>query len=204
MGRYRVLLIDDEESLKRAISNYFQKLGHDVFTAASGEEGVALFDRCKPDVAIVDLYMPGMSGMDVLHQLRRRGGTVLMLTGYGEVESAVEAMRLGAENFLTKPIEMSHLMIAVEKAAEKHRLRHENVELRRRLAPSIRKKLARAAAFVVLISAAGGLGAVIGSGPKGDVRPRRPIPVPLKTPDTTVTRPDAPLLPGITNSSRKP
>ena len=74
--------------------------------------------------------------MDVLSELKKRKAMVIMLTGMGEVENAVEAMRLHAENFLAKPIEMAHLAMAVEKAAEKATLRRENVELRARLAPT--------------------------------------------------------------------
>ncbi len=85
-----------------------------------------------------------------------------MLTGHGDVEAAVEAMNLGAENFLTKPIEMSHLVQAVQKAAEKGLLRRENVELRARLHPSIKKRAIRAGIVLVMVAAALAIGQAIG------------------------------------------
>lgn len=100
---YRVLFIDDDAAVLRSLGDYFQRLGHEVHRAPSGQEGIAVFDRVNPDVTILDLFMPEMNGIEVLEALRRKGATVVMLTAYGEVESAVEAMRLGAENFLIKP-----------------------------------------------------------------------------------------------------
>ena len=130
MASRRLLFIDDDQAVVKALGNYFRQLGHDVHTAPDGKEGIAVYDRVRPEVTVLDLHMPGMSGMEVLDVLRQRGAMVIMLTGYGEVGHAVEAMKLGAENFLTKPVDMAHLVAAVDKAAEKGRLRQENVELR--------------------------------------------------------------------------
>ena len=98
MARYRVLFIDDEPAILRSLGDYFEKLGHDVYRADTGKAGIAMFERAKPDVTVLDLKLPDISGLEVLGTIRRQHATVLMLTGYGEVETAVEAMRLGAED----------------------------------------------------------------------------------------------------------
>lgn len=177
--RNRILFIDDEESILTSLGNYFRELGYEVHTASSGKEGIGVFNRVEPHVTILDLRMPGMSGMDVLEVLRKRRAVVIMLTGHGEVETAVQAMRLGAENFLQKPIDMPHLVAAVEKATEKADLRRENRELRARLTPSVRRRLMRGGALAILIGAALYLGSLIGG--TEDERPALPIPVPIDT-----------------------
>ncbi len=175
--RYRVLLVDDEPAILRSLGDYFEKIGHEVHRADTGRGGIATFERVKPDVTVLDLKLPDISGLEVLETLRRQNATVLMLTGYGEVETAVEAMRLGAENFLTKPVDMSHLALAVQKAAEKNQLRRENVELRARLRPNLKRTLMRWGAFVVLLGASVLVGKWIGG--EQNVRPSVPIPVPI-------------------------
>ncbi len=188
MASYRVLFVDDDAQVLKSLGDYFAKLGHQVFRAASGQEGLRAYDQHHPDVVVLDLFMPEMSGMEVLEILSRRQAMVIMLTGYGELENAIEAMRLGAENFLTKPVDMTHLVAAVEKAAEKGALRVENVELKARLTPSLRRRLLRWGALVILIFLSLWLGQWIGG--VEEARPARPIPVPLNQ-DTAIPRPDA-------------
>ncbi len=168
MPPYRVLFVDDDQSVLQALGNFFLQSGYEVYEAPNGKEGVAL---------IADLHMPGMSGLEVLEVLKHRGAMVIMLTGYGEVEHAVQAMKLGAENFLTKPVDMAHLVVAVDKAAEKARLRQENVALKARLTPSIRRRLVRLSAFAALIVLSVLIGRWIGGAEVE--RPSRPIPVPF-------------------------
>jgi FixJ family two-component response regulator len=161
-------------------------LGHEVHVAASGKEALALFPQVEPHVVVLDLRMPGMSGLEVLEALRSRDAVVLMLTGHGEIETAVQAMRLGAENFLQKPVDMPHLVAAVEKAGEKAELRRENRELRARLSPSLRRRLTQVALGVALLGGALAVGWAIG-GERGE-RPTRPIPVPIEPSDTSTSR----------------
>lgn len=189
MSKHSVLFIDDDEGVLRSLGNYFEKIGHTVHRAATGKEGLDLHERVRPDVTVLDLSMPDMSGLEVLEVLRTRGAMVIMLTAHGEVDAAVEAMRLGAENFLTKPIEMSHLVATVEKAAEKVALREENVALRMRLHPSMRRRVVKLVFFLVLIGVAAVLGRFIGGGRVDQARPRAAIPVPLDAvgePDTSL------------------
>jgi len=177
MARYKILFVDDEPAILKSLGDYFTKLGHEVHRASTGKEGIATFERVRPDVSVLDLKLPDMSGLEVLEVMRRKNATVLMLTGYGEVETAVEAMRLGAENFLTKPVDLKHLAATVEKAAEKSALRTENVELRKRLAPNLRRTITRWAVVLVLLGASAVIGRLIGL--SGQERPARPIPVPF-------------------------
>ncbi|HWP37618.1 MAG TPA: response regulator [Gemmatimonadales bacterium] len=187
MPAYRVLLIDDDQSVVQALGNFFRQSGYEVYQALNGKEGIALWDQTRPDVTVLDLHMPGMSGLEVLEVLKHRGAMVIMLTGYGEVEHAVQAMKLGAENFLTKPVDMGHLVAAVDKAAEKARLRQENVELKARLTPGMRRRLVRLGAFGVLIVLSVLIGRWIG-GAEAE-RPTRPIPVPFDQDTSTRSLP---------------
>jgi len=138
--------------------------------------------------------MPGMSGMEVLEVLRGRGAMVVMLTGQGEIEIAVQAMKLGAENFLTKPVDMDHLTATIEKAAEKAILRRENVELKLRLRPNIKRRVIRVAMFGILVLAAAFVGKMIGG--QTDTGDRRAvIPVPFDTGGTAGTPGDSSAIP---------
>ncbi|MDQ3556508.1 MAG: sigma-54 dependent transcriptional regulator [Gemmatimonadota bacterium] len=129
-----LLLIDDEPGILRSLGGFFERDGWEVLRAGSGEEGLRSWEVQRPDLVVLDLDLPGISGMDVLGVLAPRDAVVILLTGHGDIEIAVEAMRTGAENFLTKPVEMSHLSAAAERAYEKVALRRTNRLLAGRLA----------------------------------------------------------------------
>jgi DNA-binding NtrC family response regulator len=190
MATCSILLIDDDQSILSALRKYFERLGHTVHTAESGKEGLALQERVRPDVTVLDVFMPEMSGLEVLEVLRARGAMVIMLTGQGQIDIAVQAMKLGAENFLTKPVDMDHLTAAIEKAAEKSTLRRENVELKRRLRPNMKRRLLRAALFVLLVVASAVVGKMIG-GTTDRADQRAVIPVPFDTGGAATARPDS-------------
>ncbi len=124
-----VLLIDDDVDVLRSIGAYFERLSYEVTRELSGEAGLATFDRIRPEVVILDLGLPGMDGMEVLEHMRQRGAAVILLTGQSDLETAVRAMQLGAENFLTKPVDMAHLAAATERVADKVRLKRVNETL---------------------------------------------------------------------------
>lgn len=190
MANYKILFIDDDPHVLRSLGEYFERVGHEVYRAPSGAEGVKMWKQVQPDVTVLDIHMPGMNGIEVLRELRKQRATVIMLTAYGEVNTAVEAMRLGAENFLTKPIDMDHLTQAVEKAAEKTQLRRENIVLRERLTPTFKRQAVRFALLTILVAISLGIGAIIGGGEAE--RPTRPIPIPI---DTTPSAPPGGVLP---------
>jgi len=123
-----VLLVDDDADVVRAVGDYFERLGYEVAREGTGEGGMAAFQRLRPDVVILDLHLPDVGGLDVLEQLRPQGASVILLTGQGDIETAVRAMQLGAEHFLTKPVDMTHLAAATARVAEKVRLTRQTWE----------------------------------------------------------------------------
>ena len=127
-----VLLIDDDADVLRAVGDYFDRIGYEVARAEAAEPGFDAFDRMRPDVVILDLHLPDLNGLDVLERLRSRGGSVILLTGQGDIATAVRAMQLGAEHFLTKPVDLNHLAAATARVCDKVRLARQNALLRRR------------------------------------------------------------------------
>ena len=127
-----ILLIDDDADVLRAVGDYFDKIGYEVGRAAAAEAGFEAFDRMRPDVVILDLHLPDVGGLEVLERLRSLGGAVILLTGQGDIETAVRAMQLGAEHFLTKPVDMSHLAAATARVCDKIHLARQNALLRAR------------------------------------------------------------------------
>src|SRR5437667_643945 len=125
-----LLLVDDDAAVVRAIGDYFERIGYEVWRDGTGEQAMDTFHRVRPDVVLLDLHLPDSSGLVVLERLRREGAAVILLTGQGDIETAVKAMQLGAENFLTKPVDMTHLAAAIARVAEKVRLSRQNARLR--------------------------------------------------------------------------
>ncbi|HWZ57348.1 MAG TPA: sigma-54 dependent transcriptional regulator [Gemmatimonadaceae bacterium] len=122
-----ILIIDDEPAITATLGTYFERVGgHTVTAAHTGEDGVAAFRRLRPDLVLLDVRLPDITGFDVLDRIRPDNAVVIMITAYGDVPLAVQAMQNGAENFLTKPVELAHLGAAAERAFEKSRLRQMN------------------------------------------------------------------------------
>lgn len=126
LERSKVLLIDDERSVLLSVSKILERHGFQVERAASGEEGLALTDRFKPDVVVTDLAMPGMSGFDVIAQLRARDDLkllpVIVITGHLARESMRRGMDLGADDFITKPFTDEELIHSLRARLEKKAL----------------------------------------------------------------------------------
>src|SRR6058998_1683545 len=125
-----LLLVDDDAAVVRAIGDYFERIGYEVWRDGTGEQAMDTFHRVRPDVVLLDLHLPDSNGLVLLERLRREGAAVILLTGQGGIETAVKAMQLGAENFLTKPVDMTHLAAAIARVAEKVRLSRQNARLR--------------------------------------------------------------------------
>ncbi len=121
-----VLLIDDDVDVLRSIGKYLEQIGYEVARELTGEAGLSSYEHLRPDVVILDLHLPGMDGMEVLERLRELDALVVLLTGTGDVQTAVEAMQAGAENFLTKPVSLDHLAAATARVLDKSRLRRVN------------------------------------------------------------------------------
>jgi two-component system response regulator AtoC len=122
-----ILIIDDEIAIATAFAMFFRHDGaHVVHEAHTGTEGIEAYERLKPDLVLLDVRLPDMTGFDVLARIRSDEAVVIMVTGYGDVTMAVEALHKGAENFLTKPVDLSHLAAAAARALEKAQLRRMN------------------------------------------------------------------------------
>ncbi len=117
-----VLLVDDDPAVLKPLGAFLETAGYEVFPETTGQGAIERFTRQLPDVVVLDLCLPDMSGLEVLQQLRDHEAVVILLTGHGDIETAVEAMHLGAENFLTKPVDMPHLKSVVDRAYDKVRL----------------------------------------------------------------------------------
>ncbi len=128
--KHRILVVEDEEKLRRVVELQLVSAGFEVDQAGSAEEGLKLADRA--DLILTDLRLPGMDGLELIRAIRRQNAStpIIVITAFGTVESAVEAMKAGAFDFLPKPFSMDHLMAVVHKALEVRLLRDENRKLR--------------------------------------------------------------------------
>ena len=124
----KILVIDDEESARYAVSRALSQQGHTVEEAPDGATALAAIDRFQPDVIVSDINMPGMDGLALLRRLNERSEPplVVLITAYGSEQIAAEALRSGAYNYLSKPFELEDLRVTVRNAVEKQRLLREN------------------------------------------------------------------------------
>lgn len=115
-----ILIVEDERAQREALAGYLRKAGYDVVTAATGKEAFEV--KSTPDVVLLDLRLPDMEGLDLLKKLREMNPDteIIVITAYGTVRTAVEAMRLGAFDYLTKPVDLDELLLIIGRALEKH------------------------------------------------------------------------------------
>jgi two-component system NtrC family response regulator len=120
MSRSRILVVDDDDSLRRVMQLQLEEAGYEVITAPNADNAISLADEQYPALVITDLKMPGASGMEVLKRIRSEHPetTVVMITAFGTVQTAVEAMRAGAYDYITKPIDFDELVMTVNRALE--------------------------------------------------------------------------------------
>jgi len=131
----RILVVDDEASQRELVSGYLKKQGFEVFTAAGGEPALELFRQAPMELILTDQSMPGLSGLELLKAARAINPEtqVIVMTAYGNVETAVEAMKGGAADYLTKPLHLEELRQKIQRIVEQHRLYAENRALREEL-----------------------------------------------------------------------
>jgi len=134
-GRIRLLIAEDEKNLGLVLQKELSRLGHQVSLVHDGESAIEIARETDFDVALLDIMMPGASGIDVLRELRQleQPPEILMMTGHATVETALQAMKLGAYDYLTKPCHIQELEAVLNKAFEKRQLRRENLILQSRL-----------------------------------------------------------------------
>ena len=126
MSHGTVLAIDDEQNIRRLIRNEFSLEGYDVTTARSGEEGLALIQQSHFDVILLDIKLPKLNGIEVLRKIKEKSADieVIMITGYGDIQSAVDSLKLGARDYVTKPFKLDDLLTIVQKAVIDSKANH--------------------------------------------------------------------------------
>ncbi len=120
----KILVVDDERDIREGIERILKRMGYTVFKAGQGEEALEILEKVTVDLAILDLKMPGMDGMELHDRIRAIDEKiiVIIITGYATIETAIEAMKQGVYDFIPKPFEPEHLRIVVRRAHEKLRL----------------------------------------------------------------------------------
>ena len=132
----RVLVVEDEKPYRDLLERQLGRRGYDVLGAGSAEEALERAQGVELDCALLDVALPGMSGLDLLRKLRESRPTleVIVLTGHGSLETAIEAMKLGAFHYFSKPVKFAELELYVANACEKRRLARENLDLKEEIA----------------------------------------------------------------------
>jgi DNA-binding NtrC family response regulator len=135
MTAERILVVDDEELNRDLLQQILEREGYQVAIAANGQEALALLRQEAFHVVLTDLKMPGMTGVEVIRELKMLAPSTMGIihTAYGSVETAVEAMKAGAYDYVTKPVRRDELLVVIQRALEFQQLHHENVSLRKQL-----------------------------------------------------------------------
>jgi len=135
MPKETILIVDDEESVRKALGNVLRDEGYEIVLAGSGKEALDLLAEAQPAIALLDIMMPEMDGIETLKRLKevRPALPVIMVTGHGGVDEAVKSMRLGAYDFIVKPPDSARLVVSVKNGIEGSRLREENETLRKNI-----------------------------------------------------------------------
>ena len=127
-ARVRVLVVDDEETVRNLLQRVLKEAGYDAVTAANGQEALDKVLQLRPEAVLLDIKMPGMSGMEVLQQITTNwpDTCVVMATAVADAQTAVEAMKIGAYDYITKPFNRDDVVLKVRRAIEKRHLLLEN------------------------------------------------------------------------------
>lgn len=132
MVRARILVVDDEKFITWSLKQHLEKEGYEVFTAESGEEGLEVFKTELPDIILLDIHLPGISGLETLEAIRKinKEVIVVIITAHGDIERAVSAIKLGAYDFVEKPFDLNRISVLIKKAMETINLKREVTYLR--------------------------------------------------------------------------
>ena len=128
-----ILIVDDEQGIRQSLKGVLEDEGYKASLAESGESCLEILGKHPFDVVLLDIWLPGMDGLDVLEQIKESESPpeVIMISGHGTIETAVRATKLGAFDFLEKPLSLEKTLILVKNALEARRLRSENRDLKR-------------------------------------------------------------------------
>ena len=135
MGQERILIIDDSHDVCAHLAEYLRAESYEVETATEGAAGISLLESSFYDIVLTDLKMPGVDGMEVLRYLKEHApeSVCIILTGYGTIRNSVEAIKMGAFDYLTKPVKLDEILITIQRALEHRDLKRENINLRNQL-----------------------------------------------------------------------
>ena len=135
MNSLKILIADDSKEVRELLHDLFVAGGHEVIDAVNGEEAIKVFDSHQPDIVFLDIMMPRLSGMEVLPYIKKISPNtpVIVMTAHGSEEMAVEVMKLGADDYLSKPISYKDLLSLVENLVEKKRIKLENIRLKEKI-----------------------------------------------------------------------
>lgn len=131
----KILVIDDEKGIRNSLKDIFQYEGHTVILAEHGMEGIVAAKTEKPDVVFCDIKMPKMDGLEVLVRIKEFSPDtpIIMISGHGTIDNAVEAIRKGAYDFIEKPLDLNRLLVTIKNATDKHQLIHETKILKNKI-----------------------------------------------------------------------
>ena len=137
---YQILIVDDDESIRRMLAAVLAREGFQTATAADGEEGLALFRSGSPDIVLMDIRMPGRSGIEVMSDMLelRPGAAVILMTAYADLDTAVQAIKNGVFDFVIKPFDLAEIGLLVNRAYQMREMRREIVTLQHELSESYR------------------------------------------------------------------
>ena len=129
----QVLIVDDEVGIRTSLSGVLEDEGYETSAVESGEECLEALAERQFDVVLLDIWLPGIDGLEVLERVKalENRPEIVMISGHGNIETAVKATKLGAYDFLEKPLSVDKTLIVVKNAAEARKLRSENVDLKR-------------------------------------------------------------------------
>ncbi len=135
-SKAHILIIDDEEGIRFSLRGILEDEGHTVSEAETGEQGLDMLKTLTPDLIFLDIWLPGIDGLAVLDTIKERDRSlpVIMISGHGNIETAVTAIKRGAHDFIEKPLSLEKVVIAAANALEFHNLRRENIVLKSRIA----------------------------------------------------------------------
>ncbi|HSR18469.1 MAG TPA: response regulator, partial [Ignavibacteriaceae bacterium] len=135
-----ILIVDDERIVRESLYHWFEDEGYAVETAEDGESALKKYDKGKYDLLLVDMKMPGISGLELLKKIKEDDpeAVVILITAFASVPSAIQALKDGAYDYITKPVDPDELAHIVRKAIEQHALKLENVQLKEKIDEIIR------------------------------------------------------------------
>jgi DNA-binding NtrC family response regulator len=130
-GKHKLLIVEDDAHLRDTLATFLGRVGYEVTTASDGREGLEKLESALPDLVLTDIHMPDMDGLELLAEIKARypETIVMMMTAFSSIDSAVEAMRRGAEDYLSKPLQLADAQLSIERALERRALRSRLAQL---------------------------------------------------------------------------